>query len=104
MHEETTASLVSRVEHCALEAERGQVGKKSEVRPIVSEQYPDQGNFARQAPQGIAEAFEHSTFHGQLEVVDADRRQRSRPRENRFLGVGRIAERRTRLASPRDWL
>src|SRR5208283_175084 len=103
VRKETTASLIARVEHRALEPERGQFRKKeNEVRLFIGEQYADQGDFARRKHQRIAETFERRTVHCELEVVHADRRERSRSRKKRFVMVRRIAERRACLASPRD--
>ena len=50
----------------------------------------------------FAETIERRRIHGELDVVDAHRRQRSRAFEQRFFIVGRIAERRARFASSRD--
>ena len=81
MHQETAATLVARVEHRALEAQRGQIGKKSEVRIFVGEQYADESDLARRKLQGIAETSERRAVDRELEVVRANRRQPARPRQ-----------------------
>ena len=102
MRDETAARLVARVEHRALEAERREFGEESEVGLFVGEHHADEADVARQPAQGIAETIERRRVHRELDVVDAHRRERPRAGEQRFFVVRRIAERRARLASPRD--
>ena len=99
---ETAAGLVPRVEHRALEAELGEFGEEGEVGRLVGEHHADEADFTRQPLQGIAETIERRAVHRQLDVIDAHRRERARACEQRRFVVGRIAERRARLASPRD--
>ena len=52
MRDEAAAGLVARVEHRALEAERGKSGEKSEVGLLVGEHHADQADFVREPLQG----------------------------------------------------
>ena len=95
--------VLSRVSSIApLKPSVGEFGEEGEVGLLVGEHHADEADFARQPLQGIAETIERRAVHGQLDVVDAHRRERARACEQRSFVVGRIAERRARLASPRD--
>ena len=102
MRDEPAARLVARVEHRALEAQLPEFGEESEIGLLVGEHHADEGDVARQPAQRLAQTIERRGVHGELDGVDAHRSQRPRAREQRVFIVGRIAERRARLASSRD--
>ena len=96
-------ALVARIEHRALEPEPSQIRKNGEVRLFVRKQYADERDLARRKLQGITETLERHAIDRQLEIVDAYRAQRSGSHQDRFLEVGRIAQRCACLASARNF-
>ena len=102
MREKTAASLVTRVEHRALEAHLRELAEESEIGLFVSEYHADERDVAREPAQTTAQPIERRRIHGELDIVYADRTPRSRAFEQRFFIVRRIAERRARFATSRD--
>ena len=102
MRQKPAASLVARVEHCALEAEFLEPGEESEVGVFVGKHHADKGDLAREPAQRLAKPIKRRRIHGELEIVYAHCGQRSRAFEQRFFIVGRIAEGGARFASARD--
>ena len=102
MREKTAASLVAGVQHCAFETKLPEFSEEREIGLFVSEDHADEGDVARKLAQSIAETIERRRIDGELDVIDAHRRQRSRGFQQSVFDVGRIAERRARFASSGD--
>src|ERR1700733_12636626 len=102
MRDEAATSLVTRVEHRALEAQLPEFGEESEIGLFVSEHHADKGYVASEPAQRLTETMERWSVNSKFDVIDTHRRQRPRAREQRFFIIRRVAERRARFASSRD--
>ena len=82
MRHEAAARLVACVQHCALEAERRELGEESEVGLLVGEHHRNEADLPREPAQGVAKAIERRCVDRKLDVVDAHRGQRPRGASN----------------------